>query len=792
MSRSHSRMLSPWQRRLGRRSPYVLTGARSRHRPRFDIMEDRTLLSTWLVSNNGDSGPGSLRQAILNSNAATGATNTIDFNIAGSGAHLIVPLSPLPEITSPVLIDGFSQPGYAGKPLIELSGSELPSDSVHDGLTITGSDVTVRGLDINNFSQGAGIHITGTGATGDAIYGNFLGTDPTGFRAEPDEEGVEVDGGATDNLIGTSGTGALDENQGNLLSGNSFAGVWIDGQGTKGNIVAGNLIGTSVTGDTDLPNGQQTPYGYAFASRYYDYLGGGVVINLGASGNQIGADGPSGPSAGLGNVISGNNNDGIDLSGSGTDGNVVQGNAIGTDLAGTSDLGNRYDGIEVDYGAADNTIGGLAAGAGNLITDNGGEGVVVKGNSSVGDEIIGDSIYANVGQAIDLGGTGVVLANGTGPRQGPDNLQNFPIIVTAADGQLEGWLGGSLADTSFQIDFYASAAANADGSGEAEDFLGSIEVTTDATGQVEFPVPFSAPAGLPIVTATATDLAGNTSEVMALRPATLQAPTATLRVAPGQAVVFSSASGHALAIQDPNAGPLDPAWDLTLSTPAGTLTLSSTTGLTGSGDGTGSLSFSGALSAINSALAGATYTAPPGYQGYLTLSLNAQSEGAAPIPQVQLHLRNQRPVRSVTTTADSGPGSLRQAILDSNAAGGTNTIDFNIPWFRRALDRAAFSPAGDHQSRADRRRIATRLQRHAADRAEGYYADPVRFRCRRGRPGHHHFRRHGPRPGHQRLQPGGRHRAHGHWRHTRLDLWQPAGDRSDRDRGRPQSIRGRD
>ncbi len=87
-------------------------------------MEDRTLLSTFLVSNTGDSGPGSLRQAILDSNAATGATNTIDFDISGTGVQTIAPLSPLPAITNPVLIDGTSQPGYAGTPLIELSGSQ--------------------------------------------------------------------------------------------------------------------------------------------------------------------------------------------------------------------------------------------------------------------------------------------------------------------------------------------------------------------------------------------------------------------------------------------------------------------------------------------------------------------------------------------------------------------------------------------------------------------------------------------------------------------------------------------
>ena len=74
----------------------------------------------FVVTTTADSGPGSLRQAILDSNAATGATNTIDFDIPGSGVQTIAPLSPLPAITNPVLIDGDSQPGYAGTPLIEL------------------------------------------------------------------------------------------------------------------------------------------------------------------------------------------------------------------------------------------------------------------------------------------------------------------------------------------------------------------------------------------------------------------------------------------------------------------------------------------------------------------------------------------------------------------------------------------------------------------------------------------------------------------------------------------------
>ena len=152
----------------------------------------------------------------------------------------------------------------------------------------------------------------------------------------------------------------------------------------------------------------------------------------------------------------------------------------------------------------------------------------------VGNQITANRIFGNTGQAIDLGDDGVT-DNGTSPRQGPNNLQNFPIFVTTADGQTEGWLGGSTPDTTFRIDFFASAAYGPGGSGEAQDYLGSLEVTTDASGQVSFAVPFTAPAGLPIITATATDPQGNTSEVSALRPGYL-AGTVSFRSRGGQPV----------------------------------------------------------------------------------------------------------------------------------------------------------------------------------------------------------------------------------------------------------------
>src|SRR5262249_43775648 len=125
---------------------------------RCEWLEDRAVPSTFTVTSLADTGPGSLRQAVLDSHAVTGGTTTIHLATAGSGVPVIAPASPLPAITRAVLIDGWSQPGYGTTPLIELDGRQAWTA---DGLTITGPDVTVRGLDIGGFGQGAGIHITG-------------------------------------------------------------------------------------------------------------------------------------------------------------------------------------------------------------------------------------------------------------------------------------------------------------------------------------------------------------------------------------------------------------------------------------------------------------------------------------------------------------------------------------------------------------------------------------------------------------------------------------------------------
>src|SRR5579883_1304482 len=140
---------------------------------RLEPLENRVLLATYLVTNTNDTGPGSFRQAILDSNGATGP-NTIDFNIPGMGVQTIVPASALPTITQAAAIDGTSQPGYRGTPLIELNGANAGAGV--NGLRITAGNSTVKGLAINRFTND-GIQLQTQGH--DLITGNYIGTDAT-------------------------------------------------------------------------------------------------------------------------------------------------------------------------------------------------------------------------------------------------------------------------------------------------------------------------------------------------------------------------------------------------------------------------------------------------------------------------------------------------------------------------------------------------------------------------------------------------------------------------------------
>ena len=332
---------------------------------------------TFTVTNTNDGGPGSLRQAINDSNLNAGATNQIAFSV-GAGPITIGLATALPPITVPVFIDGASQPGHEGKPIVELNGTATPGG---DGLTINAGGSTVRGLVINRF-KGSGISASGAG--NNVIEGNFIGTNATGTAALPNiGNGILLQ--SSDNRVGGPTSAAR-----NVISGNGASGVSINGVSATGNVVQGNFIGTNFDGTARLGNSSS-----------------GVLIST--LNNSIGP----------GNVIAANGspatpNHGIFIASTGSA--EVFGNFIGTNGAGAAGLGNMNSGVLVK--GSGNVIGG--AGGRNVISGNtinginvfADDGTVVTNNQIVGNYIgvtpAGDTALPNTNNGIGYG------RNGTG------------------------------------------------------------------------------------------------------------------------------------------------------------------------------------------------------------------------------------------------------------------------------------------------------------------------------------------------------------------------------------------
>ena len=250
------------RRKKSRRSQVARRKKQRTFLPDFHGLERRMMPTTFVVMNINDSGPDSLRQAITESNAAPGH-NDIDFDIPGSGLQTITLASVLPSITAPVVIDGDTQPGFVGMPIIEIAGNGLAGDGLM--LAVGSGGSTIQGLVINGFG-GNGVEIQ---SSLNVIDGNFIGTDATGENAGPGNQlGVVINGGSGNTiggLVATPGTGV-----GNLISGNSVHGIQVVNGGAF-NLIAGNIIGLDHTGETPVPNGSE-----------------GVSLFFAGTGNSIG------------------------------------------------------------------------------------------------------------------------------------------------------------------------------------------------------------------------------------------------------------------------------------------------------------------------------------------------------------------------------------------------------------------------------------------------------------------------------------------------------------------------
>ncbi|HEV3262457.1 MAG TPA: right-handed parallel beta-helix repeat-containing protein [Gemmataceae bacterium] len=387
---------------------------------------------------------------------------------------------------------------------IELAGENAGAGAT--GLMVDGNNDTVQGLVVNRFDL-VGIEVGGNST----VQGNFIGTDVTGEVALGNHgAGVLLSGGGTlggstpasRNIVsGTTGSPAVNNGNPNVYGGNGVA-------SGPGNLIEGNFIGTDATGTKPLGNVRDGVFVYAQGGSHVTIsnnvidASGAYGINDGdqynsgdlIQGNFIGTDvtgtklanpGPDGimgtaddlplgnaeglfiqgvndtiggTTQGTGNLISGNDG-GIDLRQSGT---LVQGNFIGTDVTGTYALGNAT-GIGFADSGSNNTIGGTAAGAGNLISGNG-TGVFINGQS--GNVFQGNLLGTDLhGQRGTLPGW-AVSHNPSGGLRPP-----VPVVglgnqggISVATGSTNNTIGGTAAGAGNVIDYSVGPGLTLNGS----------------------------------------------------------------------------------------------------------------------------------------------------------------------------------------------------------------------------------------------------------------------------------------------------------------------------------------
>ncbi|MEG5139086.1 MULTISPECIES: DUF4347 domain-containing protein [unclassified Microcoleus] len=416
-----------------------------------DVMQNYAfVLNTYAVTDTLDGATGSLRNAIETANSNPGL-DTINFNIPGTGPYTItLGNQALPVITSPVIIDGKSQPGYAGKPIIELKGSfvQQPASSSVNSPYVTGLELskspfggaedssgsTIQGLVINGFGKGVNLPSNGILVTtnNNTIQDNYIGTDISGTTA-----------------VGNTSSGIRIQNYTLNNSPNVTP--------MTANIISRNVISAN------------------------EGIGGIFIAGTG--------------SGGITNT-------------------KITGNYIGTDSTGAIALGNKGDGIFIlDKNSNNTIIGGTASGEGNIIANNNGSGIEVASKNANSNTIQGNSIFNNKRLGIDLIGNTGITPNDLGDADtGSNNLQNYPVLTSVSGNTVKGILNSS-PSANFRVEFFANTSYDPAGAGQGQTFLGFQDVTTDSAGNANINFAYTPVAGKPVLAATATNkTTGDTSE----------------------------------------------------------------------------------------------------------------------------------------------------------------------------------------------------------------------------------------------------------------------------------------
>jgi len=460
-----------------------------------------------------------LRAAIQQANSPNSpGPNFVRFS-AGSGPITISPATNLPSITESLNIDGRTQPGYSGSPIVAITGVSIPP-MFQIGVLISSGGSTIRGTAIQGYSGTTGLALLGSNI---AIQGNYVGLNLAGTAPSSNGTGIGVGVSASVTIGGTTPAAK------NVISGNVADGIRVPVlSGGVTNLIAGNHIGTNASGSGAVPNGAD-----------------GILVHTTspssdvATGLTIGGYGP-----GSGNVISGNAVNGVELYGSGSSSGptntLIQGNKIGTDALGNSDLGNgqagvhvtnsRYNAILQNHISGNGGLGGVVlcgtggAGCGgapgplgsnsvyynligtaadgisplgndgdgihinsssnnyttsNTIAHNSGDGVHVSGAASTGTNLWLNSTHSNGGLGIDLAPAGVTPNDPGDGDSGPNDLINSPSISTAytvgTNLTISGTLDSAASSGAF-ANFYASPTCDSSGYGEGLVWIGSVYV----------------------------------------------------------------------------------------------------------------------------------------------------------------------------------------------------------------------------------------------------------------------------------------------------------------------------
>ncbi len=509
--------------------------------------------TTFVVNSTGDeddnnigngvcqtpAGTCTLRAAIREANTSPGP-NTIAFNIPGGGVQRIQVTKQLPALgdqSGGTTIDGYTQPGASVNTAALASNANLRvelrggGEDQYVAIKITSSNNVIRGLSLFRFRKA--IWIFGSGASNNTLIGNFIGTDAAGSYVSPVIQGaghgVHIEQGAHDNVIGRPNLADR-----NVVSGNGRHGIGIWHAPSNDNVIQNNIVGLSPAGTAARPNRKH-----------------GIDINYGSANNLIGGAG-----ANQRNVSSGNDDTGVEISHlESTSGNQVIGNFIGSDLTGNGAPGytaNQGRGIMMEDGVRNNIIEGnvivnsqQAAGievrhdytSGNIIRDNrigitlngtaapNPTGIDVNGNNTqVGpDNTIAFNLFAGINLGTDTGdfntitrnsifsnaGLGINIApGGVNPNDpgdgdtGPNEGLNFPVLNPPTTSTAT---GAACANCVVEI-FEADSAAGQHGEGM------TFVASANANGSGAFSVAIGGLSPGTVLTATATDQTGNTSE----------------------------------------------------------------------------------------------------------------------------------------------------------------------------------------------------------------------------------------------------------------------------------------